>query len=461
MRPSTRRLLRLRWLFPLFALAFVPHATTAAEPRLSEAAIWLRDYIRLDTTNPPGRENLAVDYFSRVLAKEGIPHQRLVSPKGRASLVARLAAPGSNGRAILLIHHIDVVAAGEGWTVPPFAGVVRDGRLWGRGAVDDKSLGVAHLSALLALHRKREPRARDVIWMAVADEENGGGEGVAWMWAKRPDLFRGVEAVFGEGGANRMVNGRLLWWGVEVAQKRPLWLEVSAKGRGGHGSGLNPQSANHELVRGLGRLIDAKPVWRVTPAARGYLRAIAPLHNPFWRDRLLKIDEVVLPDGPKGFLMPGLGNLFLDTIQVTVLGNGGRINVIPENAKALVDIRLLPDTDSNAFLARVKTLVGRDLAVRTLVTSPIAAASPTDNVSYQRVAKVLAKEAPVAPAFIPGFTDSRFFRERKIPTYGLSPFALEGADLAGIHNPNERIPLAELDRGVVRMQRILRELVRP
>lgn len=451
----------LRWFLLLVALAFVPHTTLAAEPRLSEAAVWLRDYIRLDTTNPPGRENLAVDYFSRLLAKEGIPHQRIASPSGRPNLVARLAAPGSQGRAVLLIHHMDVVAAGPGWTVPPFAGLVRDGRLWGRGAVDDKSLGIAHLAAMLALKKKGGPRARDVIWMAVADEENGGGQGVAWLWAKRPDLFRGVEAVFGEGGANRQVNGRLLWWGIEVAQKRPLWLEVSAQGRGGHGSGLNPQSANHELLRGLARLIDAKPTWRVTPAARGYLRAIAPLHNPFWRDRLLDIDKVIQPDGPKGFLLPGLANLFLDTIQVTVLGDGGRINVIPEQAKAKVDIRLLPDTDSAAFLARVKSLLGKDLTVETLVTAPIAAPSPVDNWSYQRTAKVLSKEAPVAPAFIPGFTDSRFFRERKIPTYGLSPFALEGADLAGIHNPNERIPLNEFDRGVSRVTKILAELVKP
>jgi acetylornithine deacetylase/succinyl-diaminopimelate desuccinylase-like protein len=248
---------------------------------------------------------------------------------------------------------------------------------------------------------------------------------------------------------------RLVWWGIEVAQKRPLWLEVSATGRGGHASGLNPESANHTLVQALARLL-ARPVrWRVTAPARDYLRAIAPLHGEPLRHTLANIDKVVTETGPKEFLLPGMANLFLDTVQVTVLAGGARINVIPARASALLDIRLLPDTDADAFLADVRQTLGKECEVKVLVTAPAAAPSPASGRMYAAMQKVLGAEAPLAPTFVPGFTDSRFFRERRIPAYGLSPFALGGEDTRGIHNPDERIPLAELDRGVERMRRLL------
>ncbi len=433
-------------------------------PKLSEGAAWLRDYLRIDTTNPPGNESRAVDYLAGILAREGIPSQRFESAPGRESLWARLAASeGSGGaeRAILLLHHLDVVPAGPNWKVPPFSGEVSDGRLWGRGAIDDKSLGIAYLAAMIDLKRSGVRRTRDVIWLAVADEESGGGGGTAWLLAKHPELFRGVEAVIGEGGANRVAQGRLLWWGIEVAQKRPLWLEVRAAGRGGHGSGLNPWSANHELIRGLDRLLGAAPRWRVTAPVRSYLHALAPLHNPLWRRRFLAIDRIVAPEGPREMLMPGLANLFLDTVQITVLSGGDRINVIPATANARIDVRLLPDTDATDYLREVKKALGSDLDVAVLLTAPSAVASPTTTPTFAAFQKTLGGSAPVVPAFIAGFTDSRYFRERGIPAYGFSPFALEGPDLAGIHAADERIPLTELDLGIERTKRLLHLLAAP
>ncbi len=228
---------------PFLALALLGPAPAPADApaptRLSEAALWLQQYLRIDTTNPPGREQRAAAFLAGILHREGINTRTLVSPQGRTSLWARLAAPGSNGRAILLLHHTDVVPAGPGWTVPPFAGLVRDGRLWGRGAVDDKSLGIAQLAAFVSLKRRKVPLARDVIYLAVADEENGGGQGVGWLMQQHPNLFKGVEGVVGEGGRAQVSgDGRILWWGIEVAQKRPLWLRVTTFGRGGHGSSI-------------------------------------------------------------------------------------------------------------------------------------------------------------------------------------------------------------------------------
>ena len=438
------------------AMAALPGVPPGARsPELSEPARWLRDYLRIDTTNPPGREHLAAAYLAGILRREGIPSHVARTPDGRANLWARLSSPRSSGRAVVLLHHMDVVAPGPGWTVRPFAGDVRDGRLWGRGAVDDKSLGIAQLAAFVDLKRRQAPIERDVIFLAVADEESGGLQGTSWLLQNRPEMFHGVEAVLGEGGRAQAVGGRLLWWGIEVAQKRPLWLEVSTAGRGGHASGLNPQSANHQLIQGLARMLQRPVRWQVTPPARDYLRAVAPLHNDHWRRVLGDIGKVIGPDGPSEFLLPGMANLFVDTVQVTVLRGGERINVTPDRASARIDARLLPGTDADALLKEIEAALGDGFQVELLVTSPPAPPSPAGGRLYGALREVLSSEAPVVPTFIPGFTDSRFFRERRIPAYGVTTFALSGDDLRGIHGPDERIPLDELDRGVERMRRVV------
>jgi acetylornithine deacetylase/succinyl-diaminopimelate desuccinylase-like protein len=422
---------------------------------LSEAARWLQGYLRIDTSNPPGNEGKAADFLEAILRQAGIPARRIVTPAGRTNLWARLASPTSGGRAVLLHHHMDVVAPGPGWTVPPFAGLVREGRLWGRGALDDKSLGIAQLAAFVDLKRRGQPLARDVIFLAVADEESGGGQGTGWLLEHHPELFAGVEGVIGEGGRNQVSGGKLLWWGIEVAQKRPLWLEIEAAGRGGHASGLNPGSAVHQLVAGLGRMLALPFHYRVSPAARGYVQALAPLHNAHWRRVFSNIDRVVGEKGLSEYLLPGMENLFLDTVQVTVVQGGERINVIPERAHAQVDVRLLPDTDGEVLLATLKQALGRDLTVKVLLTSRPAPPSPAAGRVYAAMTAALGRQAPVVPAMISGFTDSRYFRERGIAAYGLSPFVLDGDDQRGIHSTDERIPLAELDRGVERTRKLL------
>jgi len=427
---------------------------------MSLAARWLQAYLRLDTRNPPGHEEQAAVFIEGILRERGIASRRLVSPGGRTSLLARLqATPGVDGPALLLLHHMDVVAPGPGWHHPPFAGEVHEGRLYGRGALDDKSLGIAELAAFLAA--AQEPhRRRDVVLLAVADEERGGGEGTAWLLQAHPELLRGIEGVLNEGGVNRQVNGRLLWWGVEVAQKRPLWLEVEATGRGGHGAAFNPRSAPHELIRALDRVL-ARPLrWRVTPAARDYLHALAPLHNRSWQPLMRTPDQVIRPEGSTVGLLPGMENLFLDTVQVNVLQAAAQINVVPPRAIAQIDVRMLPDTDGEALLADLRRALGPEVTATVLLTEPAAAPSAVDTSLHRLLVRVLGAEAPVMPYFSPGFTDSRAFRRQGIPAYGISPFPLEPQDALGIHGANERIPLDELDRGVDRLRRIVAGWVR-
>jgi len=441
-----------------------PSAARSASPSaradldLSEAARWLQAYLRIDTTNPPGGEQRSAAFLASILHRAGIPTRTYFSREGRASLYARLPAnaPGKAGaKSLVLLHHMDVVAPGPGWTVDPFGGAIAEGRLWGRGAVDAKSLGIAQLSALIDLQRSQVPRKRDVVFLAVADEESGGAQGTGWLLEDHPELFEGAAAVLNEGGANLVLRGQLQWWGIEVAQKRPLWLEVTATGREGHGAGGHPWNATHRLIRALDGLLRMKIPWRVTQPARDYLEGLAPLHQGVLHEVFSDPDAYISEDGPKVRLLPGLSTYFLDSVQVTVLEASHRINVLPATARAQVDVRLLPDTDAETFLARVREALGSEVETRVLVTAPPSPPSPTDHPVYRLLARQLQEEAPVVPAFIGGFTDSRFFRQRGIPAYGIAPFAAGGEDLSGIHGVDERLSLEELDRGVDRVRRLV------
>lgn len=448
---------------PLFLLGLLllpaSPAALAESPLLTETARWLQGYLRIDTTNPPGGEARAATYLAEILHRAGIPTRTYFTPEGRASLYARLQAdPAGNPaqqEALLLLHHMDVVAPGPDWRYGPFEGTVAEDRLWGRGAVDAKGLGIAQLAALIALKRGGAPLTRDVIFLAVADEESGGAQGTAWLLEHHPELFEGVAAVLNEGGANLVLRGQLAWWGVEVAQKRPLWIEVEARGRGGHGSGVHPWNAVHRLIEALDGLLDMELPWRVTPPARRYLQALAPLHQGKLREVFSDPDAYITAEGPRTRLLPGLPSLFLDSVQITELTGSHRINVLPHRARARVDVRLLPDTDAEAFLGRIREALGAGVRTEVLLTAPPSPASPTDHPVYRLLEEVLGEEGPVVPAFIGGFTDSRFFRQRGVPAYGIAPFALGGDDLRGIHGPNEHIPLTELERGVERLRRIV------
>ena len=265
----------------------------------------------------------------------------------------------------------------------------------------------------------------------MADEEAGGGEGSAFVLAKYPELFVGAELVLNEGGSNRVVAGDVRWWGVEVAQKRPLWLRVRATGRGGHAAGLQPHSAAHELIEALARLLALPPNYHVSEAARRYLAALGPLHGGALGDTMAHIDRAITPQGPREAMLPGMANLFLDTVQVTVLHASEQINTVASEASAEIDIRLLPDTDAALFLDRVKAALGNEVETELLLGSPLGSSSPSDSADWRTLASVLGP-APTVPAFIAGFTDSRYFRGRNIAAYGISPFALAGDELAGI-----------------------------
>ena len=396
--------------------------------RTHDPTLLLQRYLRIDTSNPPGREETAAAFLADLLHREGISTRLLVSPAGRTSLYARLeGGPGSDG-SLVLLHHMDVVPPADNWSVEPFAGVLRDGFLWGPGAVDDKSLGIAQLLAFVDLHRRGVDLTHDVVLLAVADEETGGAEGTEWLLTRHPELFADTRAVLTEGGGNRVFDGRVRWWGVEVAQKRPLWLEVRARGRAGHGSRRDLNTAPSRLVRALANLEALPREYRISPEARLYFESLDRLGPEGRGGWLPRLERAIANGRAERLLRPGQHNLFLDTVQITLLESGRQVNAIPAEARALIDVRTLPDTDADELLARIRRALGNEVSVEVLLDAPRVAGSPVDHPAFGCLESALGDRAPVVPALIAGVTDARHFRERGIPAYGFSPFDIGARD---------------------------------
>jgi len=233
----------------------------------TEAESDLISYLKIDTSNPPGNETSGAKFLQQLLAKDGIPSTLLGSDPKRQSLYARLSS-GTNEKALVLLHHIDVVpVAANEWTKPAFAGLRDAGYIWGRGALDVKSLGIAELMALVDLRRRKVPLKRDVIYLAVADEELGGLHGCKELLEQHPELFANAGYVLNEGGYNETIVDHVTFWGVEVQQKVPLFLRLTVHGAAGHAS--SPPDDGGAIARLLGVLQNVEKIetpYRLTPA---------------------------------------------------------------------------------------------------------------------------------------------------------------------------------------------------
>ncbi len=427
----------------------------ASEPTAEQATAWLQRYIETDSSTLEGARKSGT-FLRGLLHQAGVATKWIVSPTGQPFLYARTEAAGPETQALMLLHHLDAVPAGSGWSHSPFGAEIEDGVLYGRGAIDDKSLGIAHLVAFLR-HRRAENPARAVVFLAVGGEETGGTEGTGWLVENHPELFDDVSAVLTEGGSNRVYGEHLAWWGIEVAQKRPLWMTATATGRPGHGSSLNLHSAPHRLLRGLAAVVDRPLDFRLTPEARLFLESLAPLESQAFRAVIGELDTILQEPEPVLRLLPGLPNYLLDSVQVNVLEAGQDLNVTPAAATARIDARLLPDTDEEAFLAELQALAGPDVKLEVLLTAPQSPPSPTDHPIYACLERQLGRRAPVVPAFITAITDARYLRQRGLPAYGFSPFTLGSQALRGIHSNDEHIPLDAFVEGVETMWEVVRQ----
>ena len=235
-------------------------ASAAAPPDFDaagkEAVGLLQSYLRVDTTNPPGNERRAADFFKEIFDREGIECRIYDLGNGRANVLARLPGNGAY-RPLLLLNHLDVVPAEAGrWTVPPFSGEIRDGYVWGRGATDMKGTAICQLVTMLLLKRGGAPLDRDVIFLGTADEEDGKEDGVAAMVDRYRSDLRDAEYCLTEGNTISVADGKTVAWDVDVTEKAPLWLKIVATGKAGHASIPEPEGAVARLVRALGRILD-------------------------------------------------------------------------------------------------------------------------------------------------------------------------------------------------------------
>ncbi|HZE08654.1 MAG TPA: M20/M25/M40 family metallo-hydrolase [Gemmatimonadaceae bacterium] len=425
----------------------------------------LEDYLRINTTNPPGNELAAARFLKGILDREGIDAQILDTAElgpNRANLYARLKGNGSK-KAIALVHHMDVVpATPSSWTVDPFSGVVRDGYIWGRGAIDMKGTGVAELMAMIALKRSGIPLTRDIVYIANSDEELTSTGGIVFV-NRHPDLLKDVEYLITEGADNLVENGKVVYFAVGVAEKRTFWQRLTVNGVPSHGSRPTKQNPVPRLVAALYKISQYETPLHVTPGVDKYFRDIASTYAEPQRSWLSNVTAALNdPKARKWILSDVSWNAFLrNTISLTGLAGSNKTNVIPGVATADLDVRLLPDQNPDAFLETLKNVVG-DTAVHftTLLQPKTPLESPINTDLFRAIEKSARERAPGAFVTTPmetAATDRPTYRKLGITTYGFSPFLIPRPEIQrGMHGNDERLSVDNVGYGVHFFYDILR-----
>ena len=417
-----------------------------------EATEILSNYLRINTTNPPGNEMEAARYLEGILRLEGIESTVYEPVPRRANLMAVL--PGkTKGNPLVLLNHMDVVPVEKDkWDLDPFGGIIKDGYIHGRGAIDMKGKGIAELMTMLLLKRHRVPLKRDVIFLATADEEAGGRWGAKWMLEREPRLTKAA-CVLNEGGCILIrENGALDHYEIATAQKVVAQFTVKATGKTGHGSMPHRDSATVKLIRALNRLVEWESPFVIIPLVKRYFANLAKVRSPEEAKEYHDIEEALgNPAFAEAFTANSQYNAMVrNTITPTILKAGQKINVIPSMATAAFDCRILPGTSNKEFIAQLQKVIGDDeIVIASLpeFESNAQPPSPLDNELYQAIERVARQKDPgcmVTPFLITGATDSRFFREVGVPCYDFSPFRLRQEDLKLVHGHNERISIENM-----------------
>jgi acetylornithine deacetylase/succinyl-diaminopimelate desuccinylase-like protein len=425
-----------------------------------EATDLLSKYIQIDTTNPPGNELPAARMLKEKFLTDGIPATTWEPLKGRGIVAARMRGIGKHNKAIILLSHMDVVPANpKEWQVPPFSGAVKSGEIWGRGAIDDKGPGVIELMAMLAIKRAGILLNRDVLFVATGDEEEGGKNGAGWFVDHEANVFADAGFLLNEGGSIRQLSdSKHKAYVVSVTEKTPLWLKLTASGPAGHPSDPPAETAVTRLVRALDKLSEYKTPIHVVGPVQDYYHAMAELdHGP--KQMLDLVAALKDPEFLKTFLSdPSQNASVRDTITPTVLSASPKTNVISATAYAEVDCRLLPGSDAKAVINDIKKTIGDDsIKIDTILNfPPISSPSHSQLMTAIDALARIHDQSTVVPSMVVGFTDSHYFRQKKIVAYGFIPVEVLPAEGKGIHGINERIGVNELADGIKRMVELLK-----
>src|SRR6184192_2000181 len=450
---------------PVNTASISPVADATAVRR--EALVWLADLIKINTSNPPGNEQLAARYVAGVLQKEGIKPEILDLAPGRSAVVARLRSSvvPDPSKALLLVAHLDTVPVDRSrWTVDPFGAVIKDGYLYGRGAIDDKGMLAANLAVFIGLKRTNAHLNRDVIFLATADEEGSGDASIRTLIAKYWDKFAAGFAI-NEGGNVFMKNGKVQYIGVQASEKVSANVAVIARGTSGHASQPTKDNPVVHLAAAVAKIGNYSAPVHFTAIVRRYFEGLAPIEDDEIGKWMRSMDtpdrgehaQRVISDAS-----PLWNSMLRDTIAPTVLTAGVANNVIPAEARANLNVRLLPGDSVDALISELNKLVN-DPQVRLEVQPNAGLAAPPSSLEsdfYGVITKVVTREfgaAPALPFQSTWLTDSAQLRLHNVQAYGLVPFPLTQDDLKRMHGNDERIPLAAFDKGVDVLLKIVTE----
>jgi len=421
----------------------------------SEVVELCRDLIRIDTSNPTSNERAAAEYVAGKLEEVGLQTQLFESAPGRASVVTRVEGTDRSRPALLIHGHLDVVPAdARDWAVDPFAGDIRDGCLWGRGAVDMKDMDAMTLAVVRDRLRSGRKPPRDLVLAFVADEEAGGTYGAKWLVENHPELFEDcTEAISEVGGFSFTVSNDLRLYLIETAQKGMAWMRLTARGRAGHGSMINDDNAVTTLCEAVARVGRAKLEVRPTKTVRAFLDEVS--------DALgieLDPDDLEATVAKLGPIARIIGATLRNTVNPTQLEAGYKVNVIPQTATAYVDGRFLPGYEKE-FETELDDLLGPDVT-REYVNHDIALETDFDGALVDAMAAALKAEdagARPVPYCLSGGTDAKHFSRLGMRCFGFSPLRLPpDLDFSGMfHGVDERVPLESLAFGVRVLDRFL------
>jgi acetylornithine deacetylase/succinyl-diaminopimelate desuccinylase-like protein len=432
-----------------------------------EAQVWLADLVKINTSNPPGNEQAAAKYVAAILEKDGITPEILEVTPGRSAVVARLrsAAMAEPSKALLLVAHLDVVPVERSrWTVDPFGAVIKDGYLYGRGAIDDKGMLAANLAAFVALKRANLHLNRDVIFLATADEEGSGDASIKVLIAKYWDKFAAGFAL-NEGGNVFVKNGKVQYIGVQASEKVSTNVAVIARGPSGHASQPTKENAVVHLAAAVAKIGTYTAPVHFTTIVRRYFDGLAALQDDEIGKWMRSMDTADRGEHAQRVISdasPLWNSMMRDTIAPTMLTAGVAKNVIPGEARANLNIRLLPGDTIDVLLSELNKLVN-DPQVRLEVQPNAGLAAPPSSLEsdfYAIITKDVTQEfagAPALPFQSTWLTDSAQLRLHNVQAYGLVPFPLADEDLKRMHGDDERIPLASFDKGVAVLARIVAE----
>lgn len=415
----------------------------------------LQDYIQVDTTNPQGNETRGAEFLGQILEQEGISYEIHESSPGRGNLIARLEAEGEPEQGPLcMLSHIDVVTAEkEKWEQDPLSGVIEDGYIWGRGALDMKSMGAMELMTMLLLKRQNIPLKRDVILLAVADEEVSG-EGVRYVADTYWDYLQ-CEHVVNEGGLglhDMMFEGQTVY-PISVAEKGSVWLKMIAMGEPGHGSTPRPNEAPKYLLEAIDTLaardLNAEiegPIDQFVVNIGGHKGGLYGfvLRNPTLRKTVVK--KQMLDN-------PITRAAIINTVHVTGLGGENKPNVVPSEVYAILDCRIQPDVEPQEFIAYLESMVSENIRFE-VISASTGSISPVDDPFFYALARQAVKDEPnsvAGPVVSVGYTDSNYLRPFGAKAYGFVPIALTGEDMEGFHGHNEKISVENMHKGTKKL----------